>query len=72
VGEHMEVTASGVRSRPWRLHPLSVERLDALAAAASLELEDRYSSWDGQVFTPLSNRHVSIYRKRAETALGRR
>jgi ubiquinone/menaquinone biosynthesis C-methylase UbiE len=66
VGEHMEVTASGVRSRPWRMHPLSVERIDALAGAASLELESRYASWDGQAFSPLSARHVSIYRKRAE------
>lgn len=72
VGEHMEVTASGVRSRPWRLHPLEVERLDAVAGAASLELESRYASWDCQPFTPLSGRHVSIYRKRAETSLGRR
>jgi SAM-dependent methyltransferase len=66
VGEHRQVTASGVRSHPWRLHPLEVERLDALAATASLELVDRYASWDGQPFSPLSNRHVSIYRKRAE------
>ena len=65
VGEHMEVTVSGVRSRPWRLHPLEVDRLDALAGAASLELEARYASWDCQAFTPLSSRHVSIYRKRA-------
>ena len=55
-----------VRSRPWRMHPLSVERIDALASAASLELESRYASWDCQPFTPLSARHVSIYRKRAE------
>jgi SAM-dependent methyltransferase len=66
VGEHMEVTASGVRSRPWRMHPLSVERVDALASAACLELESRYASWDGQAFSPLSARHVSIYRKRSE------
>jgi len=48
------------------MHPLSVERIDALAGAASLELESRYASWDGQAFSPLSARHVSIYRKRAE------
>jgi hypothetical protein len=65
VGEHMEVTASGVRRRPWRLHPLDVDRVDALASAASLELDSRYASWDLQPFTQLSNRHVSIYRKRA-------
>jgi SAM-dependent methyltransferase len=65
VGEHRQVTASGVRSHPWRLHPLEVERLDALATDASLELVDRYASWDGQPFSPLSNRHVSIYRKHA-------
>jgi SAM-dependent methyltransferase len=63
VGEHMEVTTSGVKSRPWRLHPLDVDRLDALAEAASLELDSRYASWDCQAFTPLSSRHVSIYRK---------
>jgi SAM-dependent methyltransferase len=68
VGEHMEVTATGIRTRPWRLHPLEVERLDAVAEAASLELVDRYASWDGQPFSPLSNRHVSIYRKRAGAA----
>jgi SAM-dependent methyltransferase len=65
VGEHMEVTATGVRHRPWRLHPLGVDRIDELASAASLELESRYASWDLQPFTPLSGRHVSIYRKRS-------
>jgi SAM-dependent methyltransferase len=65
IGEHREVTASGVRSHPWRLHPVEVERLDALATSASLELVDRFASWDGQPFSPLSSRHVSIYRKRA-------
>jgi SAM-dependent methyltransferase len=64
VGEHREVTASGVRTHPWRLHPLEVERLDALAMDASLELVNRFASWDGQPFSPLSNRHISVYRKR--------
>jgi len=67
VGEHMEVTALGVRSRPWRLHPLEVDRVDALAKEASLQLMDRYASWDGQPFSLLSSRHVSIYGKRVET-----
>jgi SAM-dependent methyltransferase len=72
VGEHMEVTSSGVRRRPWRMHPLAVDRVDALAGAASLELDARYASWDYQTFTPLSSRHVSIYRKRAEPSARRR
>jgi SAM-dependent methyltransferase len=63
VGEHIEVTESGVQTRPWRLHPIAVDRLDELASDASLELESRFSSWDGQPFSLLSNRHVSIYRK---------
>jgi SAM-dependent methyltransferase len=67
IGENREVTASGVRSHPWRLHPVEVERLDALATTASLELVDRFASWDGAPFSPLSNRHVSIYRKRPGT-----
>jgi len=67
IGEDREVRASGVRSHPWRLHPIEIERLDALAKSASLELVDRYASWDGRPFSPLSNRHVSIYHKRRES-----
>ena len=72
VGEHMEVTSSGVRRRPWRMHPLAVDRVDALAARRHSSSMLAYASWDYQTFTPLSSRHVSIYRKRAEPSARRR
>lgn len=67
AGQHIEISEQGIHLRPWRLHPLTLEHLDALAATAGLRCESRYGGWDRAPFGPWSSRHVSIYRKIATT-----
>lgn len=62
-GQHVELSAAGVRLRPWHLRYAPPEELDAMAAAAGLELEHRWSDWDGTPFDDLSGDHVSTWRR---------
>jgi SAM-dependent methyltransferase len=62
-GHHVEMSSTGIRLRPWQLHPVGPERLDELASAATLELEARYADWRCAPFGPSSLQHVSIYRR---------
>lgn len=48
--------------RPFRIRYSSPTEIDAMAAAADLRLESRYSGWDESPFTDDSNRHISVYR----------
>jgi SAM-dependent methyltransferase len=49
----------------YSLHPggFSVAALDDLAQAGGLELEDRWSTWDGEPFEPESTYAVSVHRR---------
>ena len=61
-GRHVE-PASG-RVRPWRLCALDPDRLDAMAAAAGLVTEARWSDWDGAPFVPDdSPTSIAIHRR---------
>jgi len=61
-GQFVEFTeAGGVRLRPWSIRYASPAELDAMAAAAGLQLRDRWESFSGDDFTPDSARHVSVY-----------
>jgi SAM-dependent methyltransferase len=63
-GQFVELTeAGGVRLRPWSLRYAGPDELDAMAAAAGLELVSRWSSWDGARFDADSTNHVSLYRR---------
>jgi SAM-dependent methyltransferase len=62
VSQHVQLSAEGgVRLRPSMLHYASPDRLDELAAAAGLRLEERSAGWRGETFTPASAAHVSVY-----------
>jgi SAM-dependent methyltransferase len=61
VGRHVQVSARGGHIRPWRLHYLRPSELDAMAAAAGLVLEDRWSDWRCTAFDDHSATHVSVY-----------
>ena len=61
-GQHVQITESGVRLRPWRVRYLHVAQLDALAADAGLSLVERWGDWDGTPFDEHSSVHVSVYR----------
>ncbi len=63
-GQFIELSETGgVRLRPWMIHYCSPDELDAMAATAGLELEQRYAGFDLADFGPESTRHVSIYRQ---------
>jgi SAM-dependent methyltransferase len=60
TGQHVELSATGVRFRPWRLRWATRAQIDDYAAAAGLELAERYTGWDEAV-SP-TDTHVSVYR----------
>jgi SAM-dependent methyltransferase len=60
------VDGQPVRLRPWSVRWSTPEQLDAMAGAAGLELEHRWSDWEGGRFGPDSARHVSAWRRIAD------
>ncbi len=61
-GQHVEITATGIKLRPWLLRWTTPEQLDAIAVDAGLLLVERYGDWDGRPFSEDSDKHVSVYR----------
>jgi ubiquinone/menaquinone biosynthesis C-methylase UbiE len=61
-GQHVEITERGVRLRPWFLHYLHPNQLDALATEAGFALEQRWAGWNKHRFTDEAATHVSVYR----------
>jgi SAM-dependent methyltransferase len=62
IGQHVEVTATGIRFRPWALRWATVAQIDVYAAAARLGLAERHGGWNGEPFTPDGASHVSVFR----------
>jgi hypothetical protein len=61
-GQFIEFTETGgVRLRPWSIRYASPGELDDMAADAGLVLRERWESFDGEPFTDVSARHVSVY-----------
>lgn len=63
TGQHVHLRERGIRLRPWHLRYAPPEELDAMAAAAGLDLEARSAGWSGEPFTDRSEVHVSTYRR---------
>jgi SAM-dependent methyltransferase len=61
AGQHVEITEGGIRLRPWHLRYASPSELDAMAAAAGLEVAARHGDWSGAPFTEDSSGHVTVY-----------
>lgn len=61
-GQHIEVREAGLRLRPWRVHYLHPDQLDALALEAGLHLERRAAGWHDELVDADSATHVSTYR----------
>ena len=59
----VEMTPTGNVFRPCHVRYASPAQLDAMAAAAGLQLADRWATWDGEPFTADSPTHVSVYRR---------
>lgn len=62
-GQHIEISSGGVRLRPWRVRLAAAEDIDAMAAAAGLELASASSGWRNEPFTDESATRVAIYRR---------
>ncbi len=66
-GQFVEFTESGgVRLRPWAVRWATTDQLDAMAAAAGFDVEERFGSMSGETFTDDSTQHVTVYRLRPE------
>ncbi len=62
TGQHVDISETGIRLRPWHLRYAFPDELDRHAGAAGLTLESRWSDWRGAPFGPDSGQHVTIYR----------
>ena len=61
TGQHIEITESGIRLRPWRVHYLGLDQLDAAAVGADFRLGERWSNWQRDPLTETSANAVSVY-----------
>ncbi len=61
-GQMIDITAAGIRLRPWQLHYRTAPQLDATARDAGLVLLERWSDWQGARFDPvLSTEQIAVY-----------
>jgi len=58
---HVSLSAKGVQVVPIVCRYCWPSELDLMARIAGLRLHDRWSGWNGEVFTGTSDRHVSVY-----------
>ncbi len=61
VGQHIQLTESGTRLRPWRIHYLHPDQLDAMARRAGLVPFARWQDWQGTPFDDDSPTLISVY-----------
>jgi hypothetical protein len=62
-GQFVELTDAGtVRLRPWSIRYAPPTELDAMASAAGLRLEHRWSGFGLHKFGDGDERHVSVWR----------
>ncbi|MEO1063292.1 MAG: methyltransferase domain-containing protein [Actinomycetota bacterium] len=62
-GQMVELSAGGIRMRPWSIRYRTPPQLDQLTAVAGFELEARWSDWRGAVFDPDGPHQVVVYRR---------
>jgi len=61
TGQHIEISESGIRMRPWKIRYATPAQLDDMANSSGLRLGQRFSGWgDAPVDDDASNA-VSIY-----------
>ena len=63
IRQTIVITDGSVQLKPFSLHYRWPEQIDALAAQAGLQLENRYANWQREPFGPASTDHISVYRK---------
>ena len=65
AGQHIELSRTGIRLRPWRIRMATPAELDAMASAAGLTLDAQWSDWSGTPFSDQSAARVALYRRMA-------
>jgi SAM-dependent methyltransferase len=63
TAQTVTLDADGIRMRPLAIRYSWPSELDLMAAQASLQLAERYSSWDRHPFDAASGSHISVYRR---------
>ncbi len=58
---HVSLTNDGVRLGPIACRLIWPSEMDLMARIAGLRLRNRWGGWNGEPFTPASERHVSVY-----------
>ncbi len=61
VGQHIQLSEAGTRLRPWRIHYLHPDQLDALARRAGLAGLERWGDWRATAFDEDSPTLISVY-----------
>ena len=61
TGQHIDISASGTRLRPWRIRYLTPDQLDVMATHAGLTLVERHADWSGTPVNGSEAVHVSRY-----------
>lgn len=61
-GQYVDISAAGVRLRPWEIRWATPAEVDEMAREAGLELAERWSAWNRAPFHADAHTHVSIYR----------
>jgi SAM-dependent methyltransferase len=61
-GQHIDISATGIRMRPWVLHYRTPAQLDSLTATAGFALETRHADWTGTPWSDGAENHISVYR----------
>jgi len=61
-GQHIDISAAGIRVRPWVVRYRTPEQLDALASATGFTLEARLADWSGTPWSDGAENHISVYR----------
>jgi SAM-dependent methyltransferase len=62
-GHFVDLRDGSITLRPYHLRYAGISELDAMAAAAQLELEYRWAGWSREPFTAESTDHVSVWRR---------
>ncbi|QXC63123.1 class I SAM-dependent methyltransferase [Aquihabitans sp. G128] len=63
LGQYVDITEAGIKLRPWHIRWATPAQLDAMAAAAGLVVEQRWSDWEGTPAGPEAATHVTTYRR---------
>lgn len=61
TGQHIDISADGIRLRPWKIRFVGPSELDRLAGAAGLRQTDRFADFQRRGFAEDSGHHVTVY-----------